>query len=376
MKKVVSVVLPLIFVAGAWLAGYFVDLENKKHLMDGVFSQYKPVETFSNGIRKVADNESGEVFYISIGKGNGYAGPLYAAVLADDKGIVKDVVIVKHGETPGFIGKVFKEGYPQLFRNKKYSDKLKPGEDVDGVSGATLSLTAMCQSVSEASAAIAHHNGAEPVLPEKIPFKPGIPEIAVLLLFFLSFYSKSEALKKLRYLPQVIMIICVVVIGFMYNALFSLTGFVSLLSGYVPAWQTHLYWFLMAGAVIIPPLLTKRNVYCTGLCPFGGVQDGLALAGGKNVKVPAVLEKIFRWLKNLLTTGIIIIALVYRNPGAAGYEISGTMFSLNGTTIQIALLILFLSASLFVKRPWCRFLCPVGVVTAYLIKIPGLLKKR
>ena len=52
-----------------------------------------------------------------------------------------------------------------------------------------------------------------------------------------------------------------------------------------------------------------------------------------------------------------------------GYEVYGTLFALVGTHLQFGLLAFVLIASLFVPRPWCRYLCPIRAVTDYL-KLP------
>ncbi len=374
MKKVVAVVLPLILVAGAWITGLSINADKKRELLDKAFPGYKRVEVSGSNILKVKAPD-GREFFVTTGTGNGYGGPVYVAVAADNKGTIGDISVLRHGETPGFIGKVFKEGYPGILKGKNYKSSFEPGEELDGVSGATLSLKAICRGAEKAATTIAVHNGFEDKKVKEVPFNPGVPEFAIALLFFLSWYKNSKKLKKMRYLPYLVSGVSIVVIGFMYNALFSLTGLVSLLSGYVPQWQTHFYWFLMSLVVIGPPLLSGKSTYCSGFCPFGGVQDGMALLGGRRISVPELIESTLTWLKNLLTPGIILGALVLRNPGLAGYEISGTMFSMNGTTLQIGMLVLFLLLSMFIKRPWCRFLCPVGVFNAFLLKCHGLFKR-
>jgi NosR/NirI family nitrous oxide reductase transcriptional regulator len=58
----------------------------------------------------------------------------------------------------------------------------------------------------------------------------------------------------------------------------------------------------------------------------------------------------------------ILLALFYRNPGLSSYEIFGTLFDFIGSTWQFALLGIILVASLFIRRPWCNYLCPIRPV--------------
>ena len=64
-----------------------------------------------------------------------------------------------------------------------------------------------------------------------------------------------------------------------------------------------------------------------------------------------------------MTWAAIVIALLLRNPGLTSYEIFGTLFSLTGSMMQFILLGIVLIAALFIRRPWCAYLCPLGPVT-------------
>ena len=70
----------------------------------------------------------------------------------------------------------------------------------------------------------------------------------------------------------------------------------------------------------------------------------------------------FRGFQRALTLGVVVAALVFRNPVLAQYEITGTLFGLTGTWWQFALLAAVLIASLFWVRPWCLILCPIRAV--------------
>ena len=48
-----------------------------------------------------------------------------------------------------------------------------------------------------------------------------------------------------------------------------------------------------------------------------------------------------------------------RNPGVASYEVFGTLFALTGSSTLFAILGIVLVMSMFVKQPFCRYLCPI-----------------
>jgi hypothetical protein len=65
------------------------------------------------------------------------------------------------------------------------------------------------------------------------------------------------------------------------------------------------------------------------------------------------------WAKRWLIAAAISLALIYRNPGLSSYEIFGTLFELEGSSFQFALLAIVVIASMFYSRPWCQYLCPL-----------------
>jgi polyferredoxin len=57
-----------------------------------------------------------------------------------------------------------------------------------------------------------------------------------------------------------------------------------------------------------------------------------------------------------------MLAFLFRNPGLSSYEVFGALFAFTGSTVLFALLGIVLLLSLFVKRPWCHYLCPLDPV--------------
>jgi polyferredoxin len=154
-----------------------------------------------------------------------------------------------------------------------------------------------------------------------------------------------------------------VVLGFVYNAQLTLTQINSLLMGFWPQWQTHLYWYLLLGGILFVVTVDNKNPYCEWFCPFGAAQDCLGAVGGAKPRVPARYRTPLLWAQRGVAWAAIILALLFRNPGLTSYEVFGTLFQLTGSTVQFVLLGLVLVTALFLKRPWCNYLCPLRPVT-------------
>ena len=82
-------------------------------------------------------------------------------------------------------------------------------------------------------------------------------------------------------------------------------------------------------------------------------------------------QKVIDWLQRGITWLAIVIALLLRNPGVTSYEVFGTIFQLNGSTLSFAVLGIVLIASMFSHRFWCRSLCPIRPVEGIIRLVRG-----
>ena len=156
------------------------------------------------------------------------------------------------------------------------------------------------------------------------------------------------------------------VLGFMVNHPLTLVDINKFLMGYWPDVHYQLYWYLLTFGVLLIFLTTNRNVYCHSVCPFGAAQECLAVLGKAKSFHSKQYHGFFKWLRRSLVWLALLIALIFRNPGISSYEVYSTLFSLSGTNREVLFLTLVLLFSLFVKRPWCKYLCPVPAFEDYL----------
>ncbi len=294
---------------------------------------------------------------------------MQVAVGVDPQGTVVGLAVVDHQETAAYYQRVTGTGLTESLLGKKYSDPFLPGQDVDAVTGATMTVRALTESVRSAARSVAGTPLQLPVPPEEIaPIRFALPEITLLSLFGLALAGQAGRLKRKRVVRWVCLLAGLVVLGFMLNVPLTLTNVNSLLIGYWPQWQSHLYWYLLVIGVLSVPLMTGRNPYCNAICPFGATQQCLGVLGGaKPRRLSPRWRARFRWMPRVLAWAAILLALTYRNPALANYEVYGTFFDLVGSHLQFGLLAIVLVASLFVARPWCNYLCPIRAVTDFLI---------
>jgi electron transport complex protein RnfG len=80
----------------------------------------------------------------------GYGGPVKMLVGVDKEGKVVRVKVLDQKETPGLGARVIQPEFLNQFSGKSESDKLEPKQDIDAITGATITSRAACQGVKQA----------------------------------------------------------------------------------------------------------------------------------------------------------------------------------------------------------------------------------
>ena len=365
LRLVIVLLIPLVLVA-AWIAGAKrMQADFEPHLLRVVpgAAVLKPLGDGSFA----AYDANRLIGYSRVDEAKGYGGPMKVAVGIDTTGQIVGLSIVSHTETPAYFKRVLGQNVSGELVGKTVSDPFEAGNDIDAITGASQSTEALIGSVRNGARSLgADALGLTVPIDAKAPFKFGWPEIVLVLLFvtgILGSYTRVPGKKPLKWISQIAGLI---LIGFVYSIPLTLTNVNSLLVGYLPNWRTQIYWYLLIIGVLLPVLLTGRRPYCGYVCPFGAVQDCLGAIGGKKRRLPDVVQRWLGWLHAFLVLGAILIALYMRNPGLTSYEVQGSLFDQTGMLYQFAVLGVILVVSLFVARPWCRFLCPINGVTRYI----------
>jgi hypothetical protein len=322
------------------------------------FPQEKLVQINNDPIVfELGEKSKGIGNYIVIAKGQGYGGPFVIGVRIMDDATIHEVMLLDNRETPAFRKKVEEANFPAQFEGKRVTDDFLAGEDIDIVSGATISTMAGTQAIrSAAHTAARQYFKLEPQW-KKDPWSVGPDEVLILILFVLAFFPVAYKKKPWRYLY---MAATIGVVGFYLNAAISIGSLSGLVMGFVPGIRTHLIWWILVIGTITVILITGKNVYCFRICPFYGVQYILGKIGGGRLSMSTDLLRRSKTTANFLLWLSMMTIFLSAHPAVGSYEPFAMMFSLDGIGIQWFLLPLSLIGSLFMSSFWCRFFCPCG----------------
>lgn len=283
----------------------------------------------------------------------GFAGPTPVYVYIDKAGRVAGVAAGPHAETPAVFRHVEEEGFLRSW------DGLTPAEararQVDAVSGATYTSRALARNVDAALAAYA----AAPVETSASgEDTDAFSQMAPLVVVALG-VGATLAVRRSRKLRLVVLVLNVVVTGFWCGEYLS----VSLLRGWLAEgadMARHLPAIIMLLVSLLLAFLKRPNHYCTWICPLGSLQElAYRLPGPKLHLSPRafrVMERIRLWVL------VLLLLALWMGVGAEvlDYEPFAAFRPAAAPWPVLVLAGVFVVSGVFVPRPWCKLLCPLG----------------
>lgn len=119
------------------------------------FPTAKSVSKISNGVYDVLGSAQESVGKVVISTPfasgiTGFAGPTPLMIAVSNDGIIKNVELLGNDETPNFVAKVRKTGLFAVWNGMKLKEAAN--KDVDAVTGATFTSTAVIRSMKAAAA--------------------------------------------------------------------------------------------------------------------------------------------------------------------------------------------------------------------------------
>ena len=287
----------------------------------------------------------------------GYGGPVPLKIHIDKDGRLTAIEAEPNAESPSFFDRA-KELFSR-WQGKTIDEAM--AEDVDAVSGATFSSKAIIRNVQRGLAYAKQRSqwgedGSVGALETSAP--PIVALIAVLLGAVVPLFTNN------RRLHLVQLVVNVVVLGLWTGTFVSYTLFLRLFAGGVSlsAIGTLAAPLLMLIVALLYPLAGRSGHYCAHVCPFGSAQELAGKLSRRKLRITPRVLHVLTALRNLLWGVLMALLLTGTCSAWIDYELFTAFIYSSASVWVIVLAVLFLVLSVWVSRPYCRFVCPTGAL--------------
>ena len=295
----------------------------------------------------------------------GYGGPVPLKIHIDKDGRLTAIEAEPNAESPSFFDRA-KELFSR-WQGKTIDEAM--AEDVDAVSGATFSSKAIIRNVQRGLAYAKQHGladggkGAQEESAERTvatgwTLGSIVALIAVLLGAVVPLFTNN------RRLHLVQLVVNVVVLGLWTGTFVSYTLFLRLFAGGVSlsAIGTLAAPLLMLIVALLYPLAGRSGHYCAHVCPFGSAQELAGKLSRRKLRITPRVLSVLTALRNLLWGVLMALLLTGTCTAWIDYELFTAFIYSSASVWVIVLAMLFLVLSVWVPRPYCRFVCPTGAL--------------
>ncbi len=278
----------------------------------------------------------------------GYAGPVPLEIYVT-QGTIDSIVPLANSESPKFFRRLESSGLTKAWNGKTLKEAAEM--DVDAVTGATYSSNAFIANVRAGAAyavgakASGHGHASASAIAALIVILAG----AILPLFI-----KKPAYRLIQQLLNV------AVLGFWAGTFIDYAMMLNFFSGAPRMTLSFLITLILLIVGLIYPLFNKPNFYCTWICPFGSLQELAGKVCKKKWKLSASVIKALDNFRQLLWVVLLAFLFIGWATSWIDYEIFTAFIVESASWSIMAAGGLFVVLSLFINRPFCRFVCPTG----------------
>ena len=141
--------------------------------------------------------------------------------------------------------------------------------------------------------------------------------------------------------------------------------------------KIHMSSIILMGLIFFSAILFGP-VFCGWICPLGSIQEWIGKLGKKlfpqkyNYFIPLKADRVMRYFRIIVLIWVVYITaksgqLMFSNIDP--YQALFKFWTEDVTILSLIILGVTLVSSLFVSRPWCRYLCPYGALLGFFNKI-------
>ena len=191
---------------------------------------------------------------------------------------------------------------------------------------------------------------------------------ALLMTIIAGFLVRS---KKLTALRGPMLLASLLVFGFYLGGcpcpIMSMQHGILFVLGEEVHWQQTV-WFL----ALIPITYIFGKVWCGWVCHLGALQEFIFLPGRVKILQSRKAQNMMRYIRMALLIALIVQLVITHTNWYKEVDPFKVAFNLMSPHLTgWILLALLLISSVFIYRPFCKTICPIGLVLGWITKIPG-----
>ncbi len=286
----------------------------------------------------------------------GYAGPIPMYIYLSQDSVIKNIEVLPNQETPRFLNNVINRGVVDQWIGKSISDltTFQP----DAVSGATLSSDAINKSITQSI------YGMQSIVSENtiyLSWKNVAALFIIVLGVVMSFFAPKKKVYRLLQL-----ILNTLVLGFWCGKFISLQIIIGWIANGINLTGSLVVFVMLILAVVIPLFTKQRQYYCNWICPFGSAQELVGKLNKRKLNIPESVFKFLKFTRVIITALVFFLLWIGIATDIVDYEPFSAFLFQQAEIIVLVIAVLSLLTSLFVNRPYCRFVCPTGEVLSWI----------
>lgn len=280
----------------------------------------------------------------------GYAGPVPVEITLRD-GKIEKVEALDNSETPAFFGNAVSSGLLDSWNGMTASEAAEA--EVDAVTGATYSSTALIQNV-RAGMRQYSNSGSGFSLP-KHGLSYWLALAVALMAALLPLFFKN---KKYIFVQQLLNI---GVLGFLTGSFVDYTNVLNVMANGLSLGSSLVIIVLLLVAFFYP-LFGHHGHYCAYVCPLGSLQEVAhdLVPARWQIKVTGRTAKVLTWVRTLLWAALMMCLWLGFFASWIDYELFIAFLTSEAPAGMLVAGGVVTVLSLFVRRPYCRFVCPTG----------------
>lgn len=270
-------------------------------------------------------------------------------------GVITKIVSLPNDETPEFFGAVRNSDLLEALNGKTLQEAA--GTKIDAVSGATYTSNAVIANIRAGVDYALDKNVTVSVQkePARTDAKFWIAIAVILAGGVIPWFVRN---KKYRILQ---LYLNVGILGFWGGTFLCYSLMTGLLANGIHSVMLVPVTLMLVAAFIFP-FFGRKNHYCLWMCPYGSLQELL----GKVVKVKIRMSPVrVKWL-NYFRVALWFVLMWLLWTGLCfdwmGLEPFAAFFFKDASLAVLIIAGAFLVLSLFMQRPYCRFVCPTGTL--------------